>query len=119
MVSAKIIAKGEKFTVCEIEQNGTSTLKNFFKTLTKEQQAGIASAIRFIADNGPPQRKSRFNSEGDQIYAIKEDEVRIYCFFDEGSILLTNGVIKKKQKADPVDLKRAKTLRKAYLRRRR
>ncbi|MGA2731962.1 MAG: type II toxin-antitoxin system RelE/ParE family toxin [Syntrophobacteraceae bacterium] len=118
MISKKIIAEGEKFTICEIEQDGTSTLKNFFKTLTEEQQAAISSAIKFIVDNGPPHRKTKFSPEGGQIYAIKENGIRIYCFFDrESQIVLTNGVIKKKRKADPNDLKRAKTLRKACLRR--
>jgi len=116
MISAKIIAKGDRFTICEIERNGISTLKKFFQNLTPEQRVGITSAIWYIAHHGPPIRQDKFNSEGDKIYAIKDESVRIYCFFDKDSlILLTNGVIKKKRKADPTDLKRAKKIRQLFL----
>ncbi|NTW35563.1 MAG: hypothetical protein HGB17_05450 [Syntrophobacteraceae bacterium] len=45
-----------------------------------------------------------------------QDQVRVYCFFDAGRvILLTHGALKKQKKANPEDLKRAKRLREAYL----
>lgn len=117
MFSSKVIARGEKFAILEIERNGTSTLKKFFKSFSGEQQAGVTSAIKFIADKGPPNNESKFRHEGDGIYAIKDGQIRIYCFYDTDSqIVLTNGVIKKAKKADPNELKRAKKLRKAYLR---
>lgn len=60
--------------------------------------------------------ESHLSRPGNRCYAIKQGQVRIYCFFDVGRvILLTHGTIKKQQKADPEDLKRAKRLRKAYL----
>lgn len=116
MISPKVIAKSDRFTICEIEQNGTSTLKHFFKKkLSAEQTANIGSVLQRIAKNGPPDNESRFGPEGDGIYAIKDGQVRIYCFYDDDSqIILTNGVIKKRQKADPNALRRAKKLRKAY-----
>ncbi|SPF42639.1 conserved hypothetical protein [Syntrophobacter sp. SbD1] len=118
-IETKVVARGKKFTICEIELNGSSTLKEFTQTLTGDQVAGTIAIVRYIADNGTPENTSKFNYEGEQIWAIKYDQVRIYCFFDAGCLLiLTNGVIKKGQKADPNDLKRAKKLRKAYLRRR-
>jgi hypothetical protein len=46
---------------------------------------------------------------------VKDGQVRVYCFFDKGRIIiLTNGDIKKKKKADPGELKKAKKLRNAY-----
>lgn len=72
--------------------------------------------IEHMADQGAPHNEQKFRLEEDGIYAIKHGQVRIYCFFDAGRIiLLTHGTIKKKKKADPEDLKRAKHLRQAYL----
>lgn len=91
-------------------------IEDFSRELSKDQQAGIIALIRRIAEEGPPSNPSRFKHEEDQIYAIKDGQVRIYCFFDKAAlILLTNGTIKKTQKADPDDLDMAKKLRKAYM----
>ncbi|MHC1725761.1 MAG: type II toxin-antitoxin system RelE/ParE family toxin [Syntrophobacteraceae bacterium] len=111
------IFRGEKLSIREIVKRGDSTLKKFFQKLTREQTAGIIALIQRIADNGTPDNPSRFKNEGDQIWAIKDGQIRIYCFFDEGHlIILTNGVIKKSQKADPNALKKARKLREAYRR---
>ncbi len=116
-VSLEQLFAGEKFTVCEIKIDGLSTLRKFTESLTKDQIAVMVSLVRHIAKNGLPHNPSRFTHEEDGIYALKDvpQQVRIYCFFErERVILLTNGVIKKKQKADPEDLKRAKDLRRIY-----
>jgi mRNA-degrading endonuclease RelE of RelBE toxin-antitoxin system len=116
MLSVKCFAQGRVFRICEIELDSESTLKSFFQDdLTFEQRKTISAVIQRIADHGPPNNRKRWNTEGDGIYAIKDGQVRIYCFYDEGRlILLTNGAIKKRDKADPEDLKRAKRLRQVY-----
>lgn len=119
-VEAKLLYRGDAYTICEILRSGKGMIEGFVRQLSREQRAGILALIRRIADHGPPSNTARFRYEGDRIYAIKDGQVRIYCFFDKGAlILLTNGAVKKTRKADPKDLEIAVKLRKAYMEARR
>lgn len=111
---------GEKFTISELVRQGRSLFKEFFESLTKQQQSKLLKIMERIADHGPLRNTEKFVHEEDGICAIKDGQVRIYCFYDKESlILLTHGAIKKSNKADPEDLRRAKRLRGEYLRKRR
>ncbi|HAO21576.1 MAG TPA: hypothetical protein DCQ37_14600 [Desulfobacteraceae bacterium] len=114
-IIAKILAKGKKFDIFEIEKNAKSEVRTFFKTLDSKDKERLLKKIEYIADNGAPKNEEKFRHEGDGIYAIKHNQIRIYCFFDSGRmILLTHGFIKKQQKADPNQLKRAKKIKEIY-----
>ena len=72
--------------------------------------------LKTIAENGIPSNTERFVHEEDQIYAIKDFQIRIYCFRHKRSLLiLTHGTVKKQDKANPEDLERAKRLRSEFL----
>jgi len=115
-IGTRVLCRGNAYTICEIVRDGKWMIQDFSHELSGEQQAEIIALIRRIADEGLPSNPSRFKHEEDQIYAIKDGQVRISCFFDKGAlILLTNGAVKKTQKADPTDLDMAKKLRKAYM----
>ncbi len=115
-VSTRIVAEGSAFSVYEILSGDRSHVEDFFHELPMDTRRRVVRLIEFIADHGTPSSQQKFRHEEDGIYAIKQGQARIYCFFDAGRvILLTHGTIKKKEKADPEDLKRAKRLRKAYL----
>lgn len=91
-------------------------MRGFFAELRDQDKRKLRALFDFIADQGPPRNPTKFRHEEDGIYAMKQGQVRIYCFFDAGRmIVVTHGTIKKKQKADPEDLKRAKRLREEYL----
>jgi mRNA-degrading endonuclease RelE of RelBE toxin-antitoxin system len=90
-------------------------VKEFVEELPEETRNRLVRLIEHIADQGKPRSEQKFRHEEKGIFAIKQGQVRIYCFFDDDwGILLTHGTIKKKNKADPEDLKRAKRLRNAY-----
>lgn len=115
-VSTRIVAEGSAFSVYEILSGDRSHVEEFFHELPLDLKSRLFRLIAFIADHGTPSNQRKFRHEEDGIYAIKQGQARIYCFLDAGRvILLTHGTIKKKEKADPEDLKRAKRLRKAYL----
>ena len=115
-VSTRPIAEGAAFSILEIVKGSRSYVEDFFHELPIDTRIGLIRLIEYIADQGTPRDKRKFRHEEDGIYAIKQGQARIYCFFDAGLvILLSHGTIKKKEKADPEDLKRAKRLRKAYL----
>jgi hypothetical protein len=118
-ITARQLVIGEKFTISELVRQGRSLFREFFDSLTKQQQAKVLRILERIADHGPPRNEEKFVHEEDGIYAIKDFKVRIYCFYDrESLILLTHGAIKKGNKAKPEDLRRAKRLRGEYVRKR-
>jgi hypothetical protein len=118
-VSRQLIFEGKAFNIYDLLENNKSYFNEFLLGLTKELKPPLIKQIEWIAENGPPKNKEKFNYEGDQIYAIKKNKkngnLRVYCFFDEGKIIiLTNGVFKQKNKANPEVLKKAKRLREKY-----
>jgi len=115
-VKTRLIAEGAAFSIHEILRNGRSYVEEFIKTLQEDTRDRLIRLIERLADKGMLRNDQKFRLEEEGIFAIKQGQVRVYCFFDAGRvIILTHGTIKKRQKADPEDLKRAKRLRDAYL----
>lgn len=109
------IAKGDKFTVWEIVIDQVSEFRKLVQTLSKKEKRILFSKIESIANHGPLKNEEKFKHEGDGIYAIKQNQIRIYCFFDQDKIfVLTHGFIKKSQKADPKQLSKAINIRAKY-----
>lgn len=76
-----------------------STKKKFFATMHSMDSVGIHNF----------RNPERFKHVDDGIYEFKEFRVRLYCFRDGNRLLITNiQPAKKKDRADPADLKRAK-----------
>lgn len=104
---------GKRFKLYEVLHKGKSDIRRFLDKLPIKESAKIMAFLVRIANNGPPINEEKFRHEGDQIYAIKSGQVRIYCcYFGKKIILLTNGVIKKSRKARPADIEKAKRIRK-------
>ena len=111
----EIIAKGEKFTVWEIVKNQASEFRKLVRILSVNEKRILFSKIKSIADNGPLKNEEKFRHEGDGIYTIKQNQIRVYCFFDQDKMfILTHGFIKKSQKADPKQKAKAIKIREEY-----
>jgi hypothetical protein len=119
IVESRIIRRGKKFSLHELLVNGRSQVREFYENLEENVQDDIYAILESILELGPLERQKYFVPERDGIFAIKhkQDQIRIYCFFDDKSIIiLAHGVIKKKQKADQDILKKCIKLKKEYLR---
>jgi mRNA-degrading endonuclease RelE of RelBE toxin-antitoxin system len=117
-IRIEILIEGLSYSIYEIIENDNSEIQHFLSKMDAVRRGKLIQKIKYIAENGPPKNTEKFNHEGDGIYAIKSDDARLYCFFDKGKmILLTHGIIKKRQKLKPIDLKKAKTIREKYLNR--
>ena len=69
-----------------------------------------------MAKEGKILNTTKFNSEGDKIYAFKPAQERFICFFCYGKkIIVTNAYRKKTQKMPIREKDRAKKRRKDYL----
>ncbi len=107
--------EGEAYTICDLPKGNSSPLDKFINKISHQKKARVMAHLKSLAESGPPRNTERFAHEEDQIYAFKDFQVRIYCFFHrEKLIVLTHGTIKKQDKADREDLERAKRLRKEY-----
>ena len=118
-ITIKPIEKGKAFTLCEVIRNGRSTVQKFIQSLPPPNKTKLLRLIVHIAKHGPPSNTEKFRHEEDKIFAIKVSQIRIYCFYDRGKlILLTNGLIKKDRKASRSALDTAKRIRDQYLKER-
>ena len=92
----------------------------FYNKQTKKVQDRILWTIRLIRDIQIVPEKYLKHLEGtDSIYEIRVSSgnniFRIFCFFDEGQlVILLNGFQKKTQKTPFEEIERAKKLKKQY-----
>lgn len=115
-VFTRLVSQGAVYSIHAIVEGKRCPFETFFMKLEGPDKGKLRALFNFIAEKGPPRNETKFKHEDDDIYAIKLGQIRVYCFFDAGRmIVVTHGTIKKKQKANPEDLKRAKRLRDEYL----
>ncbi len=99
----------------ENKKTNRCPIKDFLDNLNKDKPNEFKKLIRRIQFSGdrsnPPLNKELFKKEDGPIFAIRSNQIRIYCFFNEGNeLLLTNGCIKKSRKANPEELNKAKEM---------
>lgn len=92
----------------------------FYNKQTKKVQARILWTIRLIRDiQLVPEKYLKHITGTEGIYEIRvgsgSDIFRIFCFFDEGRlVILINAFQKKTQKTPTEEIERAKKLKKQY-----
>jgi hypothetical protein len=84
-------------------------LREQFET-KPDQVANLTALLERTAREGLPKNETKFKKvEGSNgIFEFKSYQMRLYCFFDGGSLIVcTNGAVKKRDRANPSDLARA------------
>lgn len=98
MYTTEELYPGQKFLIQGVVKNGKSMLRPFLEGLPQSDKAQCYAAIAKIGDHGLSHNKEKFRKEGQNIYAIKTRNIRIYCFFaGEKLIILTHGFKKNAQ----------------------
>ena len=93
---------------------------SFYNKQTKKVQARILWTIRLIRDIPViPEKYFKHLTGTDGIFEMRvssgSDIFRVFCFFDEGKlVILINGFLKKTQKTPVEEIERAKKLKKQY-----
>lgn len=93
---------------------------SFYNKKTKKVQARILWTIRLIRDIPViPEKYFKHLTGTDGIFEMRvssgSDIFRVFCFFDEGKlVILINGFQKKTQKTPVEEIERAKKLKKQY-----
>lgn len=102
-----------------------SAFKNFFIDFYESQEKRVQEKIEYVLDlvrfeRQIPKKFFKALENTDGIYEIRVittfKSIRIFCFFDEGNIvILANCLVKKTQKTPKKDIKLAERLKKEYL----
>jgi hypothetical protein len=92
----------------------------FFKFLKQNdptELAKLTALLTFTAQNGPPHNEQKFKQiEGTAgLFEFKTTSARLFCFLDAGAVIICcNGVVKKKDRHSPQDIKTASDWKDAY-----
>lgn len=95
-----IAYSGKQFTI-EWYYNiqGKSPALDYYNKLTAQERIKVLHLFKRMGDAGKIEDTTKFNYEGNQIYAFKPKPDRFLCFFYAGKkIIVTNAFRKKKQK---------------------
>jgi len=113
----KILLNGDKFKICGLIVNGTCEAEEFLKELSDKEKKKLIPLLQYTANSGPATNEQKFKSIGDGIFEFKGFQSRLFCFFDQGKIIiLTHGCIKKRDRLDPADIKKARSRKDDYFR---
>lgn len=95
-----IAYQGEKYTIEWYHtEKGESSVLDYYKALNDGQRLKLLYLFKRMGDIGMINDKTKFNNEGDQIFAFKPQPDRFLCFFErQGKIIITNAFCKKQQK---------------------
>ena len=112
-----------KFEVIFYEkENGDVPVEDFLKSLDRKMRVKISGIIGVLQEYGTYLREPYSKHLEDGIFEIRgkvgTDITRVlYFFYYGGRIVLTNGFVKKTQKAPKQEIELAKMYRKDFLRR--
>jgi len=95
-----IAYEGNHFSVeWYYDKGNKSSSFEYYETLSVHEKVGVLRLFKRIGDVGELRDKTKFNYEGDKIYAFKPNAERFLCFFVQGKkIIVTNAFRKKQQK---------------------
>lgn len=96
----RIAYEGSQFTIeWYYDEKKESDALAFFEKQPKEKQRKLLNLLRLMGEQGKICDETKFNYEGDKIYAFKPQPDRYLCFFFSGKkIIITNAYVKKTPK---------------------
>ena len=110
---------GREYYLYGVIKNYKCPVREYIDSLDEKDKKQIIALILFIANNGIPQDKRKFNYIGDKIYELKTHRgVRILCFKGTPvlykSLILTHGFKKPKNRVLMKEKEKALLLKKAF-----
>ena len=82
MVASRLLYPGSVFDVWVVEEDGDCQVSTFISGLLSPDLAQMIRLIEFLNSQGIPRNEEKFRNEGDDIYALKTKNSRVYGFFD-------------------------------------
>lgn len=119
MIRRELFEEGPVFDLYILFDDNESEVQDLIQGLDEHDAGQLTHRMDFIRNHGTPKNESKFINEGDKIYALKTDNVRIYGFFNgAGAFDLAVGFKKGGKGGKKVERrywKRAKILRQALI----
>ena len=113
----KLLLNGDKFKIYGLLVNGACEADEYLKGLSEKEKSKLFPLLKYTADAGQVKNEQKFKCIGNGIFEFKGFQSRLFCFFDEGRIIiLTHGCIKKRDKLDPADIQKARSRKEDYFR---
>ncbi len=105
-------------------ESGEKPVATFIKSLPVKMQVKAIDALTILEDEGPNLREPYSKAIGGGLFELRikfaSDIARVFYFFVVGNkVIVTNGYMKKQQKADKRELERAYRYKADYKGRRR
>lgn len=111
-----IAFEGKEFTIeWYFNNKGKSIALEYFESLEDKDQIKLLELLALMGNVGEIKNKTKFNNEGDKIYAFKPQPHRFLCFFFSGKkIIVTNAFHKKTEKLPSNEKSKAMKLKNDY-----
>lgn len=112
-----IAYKGDAFTIeWYFDEYAHSEALEYYNQLNAHERIQLLKLFKRMGDAGEIHDKTKFQLEGDKVYAFKPQPDRFLCFFYEGKkIIVTNGFRKKQQKLPIREKENALNKQDAYI----
>lgn len=101
-----IAYEGQEFIIeWYYNSNGKSLALDYYKNLDMHERIKLLRLFKRIGDSGVIKDRTKFNNEGDKIYAFKPQPYRFLCFFFDGKKIIITNAFQKKQPKLPIEEK--------------
>jgi phage-related protein len=117
LMNRELIAySGKEFTIeWYFDSRGKSSALDYYASLTAQERIRVLQLFKRMGDAGEIKDTTKFNYEGDHVYAFKPKPDRFLCFFYVGKkIIVTNAFRKKQPKLPDNEKSRAMKHKKDY-----
>lgn len=113
----KLLLPGDKFKIYGLVVNGKCEAEDFLNELSEKEKSKIIPRLLYTAHNGLIRNEQQFKNIGNGIFEFKGFQSRLLCFLDKGNmVILSHGCIKKRDKLDPAEIKKAIKRKDEYIR---
>jgi len=108
--------RGEKLDIAFARnQSGASPAEEFFNNLSKLEQTKLMVLFKMLADSDPGRvlNPEKFGRLGDGLFEFKSFQIRMpyaYASNEKGTVIISHGFIKKKDKAPSSEIERARRI---------
>ena len=113
-VERRLAFHGKMFRIAFArDRDGAYPAEEFFDQLAIADKAKMDQLFRILGDNEKHSNPKKFGDLGDGLYELKSFQIRMpfaYAKDERGLILITHGFWKKRDKAPPSEIARARRI---------
>jgi len=95
--------------------NESSPARDFIESLNESDQRKLVALLGRMAEHGNVPNKEQFKHVDGKLFEFKKHQIRVFCFRDGDSWILTNGYKKKEDKLRPAKIGQAKRIMEEHL----